>query len=670
MNRRHIFIFFVSIFFLLIFQQIALAADDFLILNFNPGKIFYQPNEKFSGTISLTSNNPQPYKNATVSFAIYERLELESEDLRAGKTLFTQKWQGLSLKQGEKELKVEKPISALKIKEGAYPVLVTVRQKNNILAEKESMLIVMSDSEEKKQTPLAAVFLLNFNERVHFNPQGIFLDEKLQEEVKDISSNPNRYAKYLDVLLKRPDIKTNIALNPVLIQQLVDIGNGYRAYRDKKIAKVLSSGPEAQGARDIIEKLKEVYDSEKIEFVSIPYANPSFSFLSNKGWNNNISFHLDAGEEILTKVLGFNFESRGILSLTPFSTNAIAPIAKNDFDYVVLNWSSFESILKNKNDDIYKTYQIQDLKNNRLTVLFNDDKTTAYLKRKDTDSAVRILLGRLAEIYLKRPDEQKAAVILFPDNKEQSSEELLERLYAVINDVFWIKTVKLKEAVSLVSPPGKPSIFSEEEKESYIKTQYYKRLTSCWNNFDLYAKMTDKQNLVRKKLLEEFLIAESNDWVDLRKEPEIINIGLSYIENIEEKISSELNKIKIITKGKITLSGPTGKVPVAILNQTGYPVSVSIALSGNNLSFPDGSIKTKTLELKENLFVFPVISSALGASQLKVKVYKKERVIDQVDLTINATYFGRTLLVVTIIFILALGVFFLLRRFKIGKRVR
>lgn len=668
MNRRYFFIFFISIIFLLNFQFFALAADNLLILNFNSDKIFYQPDEKFSGTISLTDNNPQQYKNVTVSLVIRERLKLESETTREGRTLFARNWQNLTLKQGEKEFKIEKPISALKIKEGAYPILITIRQKNNILTEKESMLIVMPDFEKKTYSPLAVAFLLNFNERVHFNSEGVFLDEKLQEEIKDTGSGSNKYIKHLNTLLRHPDTKTNIALNPVLVQQLVDISKGYKAYRGKKIVKVSPSGPEAQGALDIIEKLKEVYDSERTEFVSIPYANPSFSSLSNEGRANNIAFHLDAGKKIFVKVFGFGFETKGMLSPVSFSTSAIEPIAENGFDYVVLSGSSFENIVKEKDDDIYRAYQLQDFKNNRLTVLFNDDSSVDYLSKKDAESSAWILLGRLAEIYLRQIDKQKAAVLLLSGDNEQSPEDLFERLYDMIDKVSWVKTVKLEEATSLVSPSGKPSTFSEEEeKEGYIKSQYYKRLANCWNSLNLYAGMVEKQNPVRKKLLEKFLIAESNDWVNLKKEPEIINIGLSYIEDIENKINSELSKIKIITKGKVTLSGPTGKVPIAVLNETGYPVKASVSLSGSNFSFPSGSTKIKTLEPKENLFIFPVISAGLGTSQLKVKIHTKERVIDQVDLTINTTYFGRTLLVITILFAFALAVFFLLRRFKIRK---
>jgi len=639
-------------------EPATLSAENILSANLFFSKSYYASNDKFSATLIINNSGPSSLR-ADISFTLHSRLALDQPLENKGKVIFQRSWRRAFLKTGENRLIIERSIPRLKLGPGAYPISITLSSQGETFIE-NSMLVVI-DEPAQPSYPLALVLVWNFHERARFTPDGIFTDGKIQADISDDLANPGAYSNHLAALLKYPEIKANIVITPLLLEQLETMSKGFKMRQNGQTLSFSSTSKEAQRAGVILGQYRDLFARGQAQLIPTPYAYPSLAFLADQGWGEDIGLQINQAEQVLNETFD---RGAAIKSLYPpglkLNLAAIPYLVKKGVQETILSGSIFRQI--SSEGDIYKSYRIADEENNRLTVVFADEESSRALELKSAEAAKQILLGRLAEIYLLRPGEQKIVLLTPATSGWQPSRELLEALYGTLSEVPWLRTVSLKEALELVPPSTRPlTMVDQEEEKSYLRTQYYQRIGQARQDFQVFTQLVSEDNPLREKLGKLLLIAQGYDWIESAETPTVLNQGLKFIEEIEKTVSSELAKIRLISKEAVTLPSSRGKIPIAIFNGTGDEVKVTLQIKGKDFSFPGGRYKEVRLKPKENLFSFPIEAVVSRPARLTVAIMVGERVIDQARLRVNPTHFNQIVLLIGLLAIFGFSVVILIR---------
>jgi Family of unknown function (DUF6049) len=76
------------------------------------------------------------------------------------------------------------------------------------------------------------------------------------------------------------------------------------------------------------------------------------------------------------------------------------------------------------------------------------------------------------------------------------------------------------------------------------------------------------------------LRAESSAWADGKGKA--IKAGRRYLDDLEESLDNQQRKVRILSRGTVTLSSNSGTIPVTVANDLDQPVTVRLALRPTN----------------------------------------------------------------------------------------
>jgi len=630
-------------------------ADELLSIKLSFEQPYYSSNQKFSAIITVQNGSDKKVTNATVKFYLGERLDLEKDRALPTeppkKPVYSFSWHK-TVKPGETQLKTSKAITSAKLTEGAYPAWAVIVQKNKIVAKKLSALVIV---DSKTVPPLGLAILWNLNDKVHYDSDGIFVDDQVQTDCHFNSHKAGIYSIYLSALTTHPNFKANINFTPLLVQQIQNISQGYRIKKGGKTVRISRGSKESTNAEQLLSGYERLIKNGQVEIVPAPFSYPSLDYLADQGWEDDAIAQIKKGRTVTKKAFNLLAEPAGTyipgLDLSP---EAFSFLSESETEYTVLSEAWFSRLVKNKRD-IYKPYRLQDRNNSRITVFFADSLAADILcDTSDPEASMQLLLGVLAETYLKQPEKQKVAVIAPNDQAFRPNAELLETLYTRVEQAPWLKPTTFTIASQLISPDTKPiELPGKSFQRSAVDSGYSQRLAKTKKKIKQFSEMTEKVHPLEKKLLDDLLVAEAGDFLK-QKESGGENLGLGFLQSIEEEIRAELNKITMPESQTVTLTSNKGKIPIPIHNKTLYPLKITITAKSDGLEFPAGNSKRIILHPRENLFTLPVLTKDSKPKQIEVTLHYQDYTIEKSRLTLKSTYFNITIFIILGLLVVAI----------------
>lgn len=622
-------------------------AEESLSLRLSFDQPYYTARQKFGAIITVSNSSDKKLSKVGIKFYVGEKLDLEKERSfpteQPKKPRYTYSW-SRTLKPGETKLKTSKSISSAKLTEGTYPAWVVVTRNNKIITKKLSALVVV---EEKTAPPLAVALLWNLHDRAHFNGDGVFVDDWIQKDCFINSNHAGIYSTHLSSLTTHPNFKISMNFTPLLLQQIKDISGGYKLKKDDGTVRIPKDAKDALNAQQILSGYGRLAKNGQIEMVPAPFAYPSLSYLAYQGWENDAAAQIEKGKKITKELLGLPEEPAGTyLPELKVTSKSLSYMAKTKSKYTILDESYSKSLPKDTRN-IYRPYRVQDGQDNRTTIFFSDNFASSILSdTSDPEATVQLLLGVLAEVYLRQPEQQKVIVIAPGPEVFKPSGEFLEALYTRIEQIPWLKSTNFTTALQLVPPDNKPITLAKEAMEEPVTVnKYSNELGRTRNMIKHFGDMTLKTHPLENKLSDYLLIAEARDFL-VSKDPEKENLGFDFMQEIKDQIAAELNKIDMPQNQTITLTSSKGKIPIAINNKTLSSFKITITARSKGLLFPDGNSKVITLHPGENLFTLPVITKTSSPQQVKVALRHQDYVIKEGAVTVKSMYYSITILVI------------------------
>ena len=113
----------------------------------------------------------------------------------------------------------------------------------------------------------------------------------------------------------------------------------------------------------------------------------------------------------------------------------------------------------------------------------------------------------------------------------------------------------------------------------------------------------------------------------------------SYVDRVDVAAADVAAKVSAPEEFQITLTAREGKIPLALTNDTGRPVSVKVHLDSNQLEFPDGTVRDEVLPPGTTQLDLDVRTRASGAFPLDITITSPDDALelDHTTFTIRST---------------------------------
>jgi hypothetical protein len=465
-------------------------------------------------------------------------------------------------------------------------------------------------------------------------------------------------------------LRVGLAPTPRLVEEIADMSDGYRR-GDEQVSE---ESPEAQAASEVLEQIRQVLNTDGVQPLLVPYANPDLPSMAANGAAGHVATQITLAETLLSDVLDVDVD-RSWLFPPGERTNADSlELMKLTSNVGEKTFFSESSLIEEANPLLggcpiegltaacpvsvstqageTMGYRSDPGLQNRLSALVRDDDDRLNLQRFFAETAMireeqpsrtdRIVQVTLPSLWYPRP-------------------ATIRTLYGGLTSAPWLKTVTPEEGLELDIDridrrieDGAGEVPNELDAFGYDVIEEAESTIESFNSVGPPVAMY-------QRLLRNTLVAESRNWWESE---ELATQGLSYARASAQEARSEMDKVSIEVSERITLTSRAEDIPVRVLNNAGYPVKVRFQLESPQFRFEDEQIQT--FETGRTPLTIPVRAESSGFFRVTMALITPDgsEVIAESEPTVRSTEFNNVALTITIGALFFLIAFYLLRWYR------
>jgi hypothetical protein len=548
----------------------------------------------------------------------------------------------LTLKPGNNSFQFDLLIPSYYFQDGVYPLTLEGLSNGTVISEAVSGIIVMNAEEPGEYVPLVTSVVFDLREAPHRGPGGDFVNDQLAEECSTSGREPGWYATLVNGLEKWEQLPFTLALSPVLLEEIVDMTDGYTIVKGGSSESVGAGSARASDASQVAGGFQGLATRPRIQYLSTPYASCDVERLVSLGWADDARQQISLGLDGLDSGLGVRPDSRYFFPPElRMSTEAIASAPVETGEFLLLSPDLLQRTKEGREIDSGMTLgnpvRLSPGENGEKVAMFADARVQELVARlvasEDPQGVAQALLSELTNLFLERPERKRAFTLVWP-NWWRPSAQVFEEVMNALSTAPWLHPATVAESFSEV-PPLKndgleiPAVWTGED-------EYFTQVGQARNRYLDFRSVVLSDNHMIPGLRRNLFISESDIW---RQQGER-GRGLGYAEAISNTVNEELAGVRIPSLGSVTLAGGQAAIPLSVLNETGYKIRATFHFSSNGLDFPDGDTEKVTLEPKENVFDIPVKPEAAGRVIFSATLESDRIVLAEIDIPVLTSRFN------------------------------
>jgi len=400
---------------------------------------------------------------------------------------------------------------------------------------------------------------------------GVLLTDQTPVEL----SPDGRLARLLDIGQRFRSTVSWVA-DPALLQTAAAMAGGYQVLQDG----ALTVGDREQEARRWLDGLARATRGPGLR--SLPYADIDASAVTRGGLSNDVVRAVTQGPGIASASLGQAVP--GDLYWAPFGRidrPALNVLASAGVDTIVLSADAMPATDAATSTDGLATAPLPTSVGTVRAVL-TDPGLTAVLALPQRSSSDVILarqrfLAETGVLAQTLPPDQRELVVAPPSVRWDATASLVSPLLRATSAAPWLDPLPLER---LLEEPA-PSVsrqrggYGERARAAELDPRYVERIARTEGDVEVFASVIDDPTGIVQPFSEALLRAGSSAW---RSEPAV---GDGLLASIDAAITEETGRVRVLSEGRITLSGDVGKVPITITNELDRSVTVGVVLRGS-----------------------------------------------------------------------------------------
>lgn len=632
--------------------------------------------------VRVTNNSPDELRGFTL---IVERggllttrsaLENSFDSVVVGLAIATRGVRASIDPEASRVVTIDKPVTELfpdgVESEGVYAATVSLLDASGVVP-LDSFTTSLMYYPNEVETRINFVPVVPLSEIPARGPDGNFgnRDALGDQSLEHALTNRGWLMKTVRRIADRPgSLRLGIGPTPRLIEEIADMSDGYRRGDED----VPDTAPEAAAAAEFLEELGDLLDSDGVQPLLVPYADPDLPSLAASEVDAHVNEQVAHGEAVL----------REILEIEPGRSWVLAPEGHIDSAALeqlqtggALDSGTFFSTasLEDPVDPLLAGCPIESLS---LTCpvsvetplgttsgYVSDEGLQEHLSALVRDDNGRLNLQRFfAETAMIRQEQpargDRILQATLPAAWRPQS-RLIKVLYRGLARAPWLTTVTPDEGLDLdIENVGRevadslPGVPNELDDSDYSQIASADAMVESFNSIDPPPILTER-------LLRNVLVAESRIWW---MTPELAGLGEDYAPSSFEEARAELNEISLEVNERITLTSRAEDIPVRVVNDAGYPIKVRLRLDSQKLAFNGDEVQT--FEVGRTPLAIPVRATSSGIFPLTLALVTPDgsETIAESRPSVRSTEFNNIALVITVGAFLFLVAFYALRWYR------
>lgn len=538
-------------------------------------------------------------------------------------------------------------IKELGLGTGGYPARVVLVAGGQEVLSGDVWLAVVDPA---AAAPVDLVLLWTVGGPPQRNAQNEFTSTGLADRCRNEPRTPDSILQHESIARNYPGLKTTYAIEPALLDELLDMSDGYEITSASGRQGVDAASLEAVQATSCLESLRQLPTFDNVEIISAPYTFADLTLLARQGWSDGTGQYR-LGHDILTETLLLADVPDGAyvpgLNLT---TDSLGYIAATGGDYAVLSASIRSSV--QARDPAAVTYRLRDLNGERLTGMFADDGISSALLGGNPDPDA--FFAGLANAYASGTPLVIAAAA---NPSPAISADLRNQVYVELARQPWINSLTLTEAKDKYRPDSEPATLLRyvDTATGYITRNYYDRLAEVHERFEDYRAVVDTEEPQKIELSKLMYTAENSYWFNEDPAPDAANSGLAVLDEIERQVAAEIAGLQIEVDTPLTQRSSRATAVVTIINNNAYAFTAELSLAADEeVGFPDGASRELRLESGVTQVEIPYESS--GWSQIDARLLSRGNVLVAAGAGVHPLTLRFWLVILLVVALAAIGI--------------
>ncbi|MHB9111773.1 MAG: hypothetical protein ACYC4D_03985 [Thermoleophilia bacterium] len=582
-------------------------------ISFTTDKLVYHPDETVSFTLALDSGAQT--LSGDLVLTVYPAASLTDPNALSQPPLSeTVMHKGYSF-SGQASAAVSAGIKELKVGTGGYPIKVSLSSGAEESLAGTGWLSVVDPAARE---PLELVLVWTVGSPPERDQYGRFFSPALIERCRANPRTTDTLIQHPELTRKFPNIRTTYAVEGSLLDQLEDLADGFELREGDEEIVYPADSPESQTATDCLAGFRFLGSAENVEVLSTPFEYTSLPLLAKQGWDDG-SGQYRIGGDVLTTSMELVSVTRGAYAPgLDITTDSLRYLAATGGEYTVLAGATRASVQGGLPTG-EPSYRVRDLSGERITVFFANDDAAAALFSDTPDPAA--FFAVLANSYAG--DGSRLTIAASPSPNPVLSEEERQRVYAAIDGESWISTMTLSDARQKYRPDTQPVTLLRytDPTTGYLSRNYYKRLDTVHGGYEAYRTGVDSETAEMQGLARKMYTAESIYFISESARPEAANLGLAYLDVIEQFTNSQFDRLKVEVDTPWLQSDFRGVARVKLVNENPYAFTADLSLSGDGVEFPEGA--ERRLRLEPGMVELEVPFSSGGWSRIEARMESK-----------------------------------------------
>lgn len=611
---------------------------------------WYRPGDTVTLRVTLDNASRQTMRAVSLRVRIHapntSRADLDS--IFEGKAVKsyrrTDTFGPLTLNPGNNKFSYSIPVKSSTSDNGVYPISVQVIRSGSIISSVVSEIIVMSP-EQDSLVPLKLSWVFDTLELPHRDPRGTFGNIDLANECDPSGDNPGWYATLLGEMEKWHAMNFNVSLSPMLIEDIAAMSGGYVVRRGNREVKVGANSKEAQNAAAVLTGFKRLTQSPRYQLLPEPYASPDLETMISLKWRGDAKDQISRGHKLLEETMDTALS--GDFSCPPgllMNSRAINELGSDIGQFLVLSSDLLERnsqgrrLLKGKT--LTSPVLVKGGRAGRKELaLFADRRMQDLIDRLnasgDPHGVAQVILAELTNLYLENPSATRATVVVAPGSWHPPK-AVLDELMRALSGAPWLKTVTLAENMMTIPTVNSTALDIPEPQAGPRPDSYFQKVGDARDKYAGYHEIVLTGNPFLVPLLRDVYTSESDVWREWDRKVE----GLRYAGFVTSTVDGELDKVTMPGMGSITLTSTKAKIPLSVVNGTGYRIRAELECASNGLTVPVKGSEKVLLEPKENLFEVPVKVRKKGRVRFSARLVAGSFTLGELEFSVRTSRFN------------------------------
>lgn len=194
----------------------------------------------------------------------------------------------------------------------------------------------------------------------------------------------------------------------------------------------------------------------------------------------------------------------------------------------------------------------------------------------DVLNARQRFVAETAFISLENPSLQRTLVMGPGDPQWRGSPRLLRGMLSALILSPWMNSATFTDLISdpPSSVPRNVSDYGSAQRERELSTEYVSRIQRAQESLGVLRSILDNPVDITEPISAALLRSGSAAW---RTRP---TNGVELLNSIQDALNTDIDKVAVVSRGTVTFSGDTGRVPITVANDFDQPISIGLRLVG------------------------------------------------------------------------------------------